>query len=347
MRILAHIEADAIALKWDELISTSYRVLGAAQSNTTGLFVNWVELSDTSDLRSGAKTSKACADETPPAEFGAQAARVAWRLFLDEAWFGEGPATELLRPLTLHVASKLRFADERCTQVSCNAELGLDEGEPSLAIFLSWTEEPFITGFVAAALTVPAEGSDGFERQQAADDVGRLVHQQHYTMEGGWTPTASAGRRSRCFARPRPSLGRRDAPRPRARDDARQEDQRREGGLARAAGAVPAARLAGAAGAAAAAAAAAAVANAAVARPLRLERHDATSLVATAKAGAAIEGSFPVEDTFPTAGACEMLCDRTTGCQGYSFRMGAPTGADPTGATSWASTSPGARTTRR
>ena len=36
MRNHAHIEADAIALKWDELISTSYRVLGAAQSNTTG-----------------------------------------------------------------------------------------------------------------------------------------------------------------------------------------------------------------------------------------------------------------------------------------------------------------------
>ena len=80
-------------------------MLGAAQSNTTGLFVNWVELRDTSDLRSGATTSKACAEETPPAEFGAQAARVAWRLFLDEAWFGEGPATELRRPPTLDGAA--------------------------------------------------------------------------------------------------------------------------------------------------------------------------------------------------------------------------------------------------
>ena len=179
-----HIEADAIAPQGRA--DLDFTACSAAQSNTTGLFVNWVEPSDT-DLRSGAKTSKACADETPPAEFGAQAARRV-APFLDEAWFGEGPATELLRPLTLHVASKLRFADERCTQVSCNAELGLDEGGLVTAIFPSWTEEPFITGPVAAALTVPAEGSDGFEYQQAAlTTLGRLVHQQHYTAwKEGW-----------------------------------------------------------------------------------------------------------------------------------------------------------------
>ena len=106
MRNHAHIEADAIALKWDELISTSYRVLGAAQSNTTGLFVNWVELSDTSDLRSGAisRHFRLHFHEAVPARY------------LDLIWHMTGQVTAVsmgdVFVLEAPCAIDLRFADE-------------------------------------------------------------------------------------------------------------------------------------------------------------------------------------------------------------------------------------------
>ena len=78
MRNHAHIEADAIAPGGRVDLDVVPRARrGAVQHD--GALRQLVELSDTSDLRSGATTSKACAEETLPIEFGAQAARVAWR----------------------------------------------------------------------------------------------------------------------------------------------------------------------------------------------------------------------------------------------------------------------------
>jgi hypothetical protein len=89
------------------VIATSYKVLQAAQCSATGLLPNWV-VPDPIEPASGAKISHECREKSPAPEFGVEAAKVAWRVFLDYAWFTEPQAAATLKPLTLHAADKVR-----------------------------------------------------------------------------------------------------------------------------------------------------------------------------------------------------------------------------------------------
>ena len=136
------------------MIATSYKVLQAAQCDSTGLLPNWV-VPDPIEPASGGKISHECREKSPAPEFGVEAAKVAWRahpnpnpdpdpdpnpnpnqvawrVFLDYAWFTEEKAAATLKPLTLHAADKLHHVDDRCSEVSCHPEINHDlDHDPS------------------------------------------------------------------------------------------------------------------------------------------------------------------------------------------------------------------------
>ena len=60
------------------MIATSYKVLQAAQCDSTGLLPNWV-VPDPIEPASGGKISHECREKSPAPEFGVEAAKVAWR----------------------------------------------------------------------------------------------------------------------------------------------------------------------------------------------------------------------------------------------------------------------------
>ena len=209
----ARIEAEAYSAQWRQLIRTGYKVLQAASSPATGLLVGWL-VPDPMHVADQASVHEDCRGErSPPAEFGDDTASIAWRLFLDYAWFsgaadwnGDHFAQQLLRPLSLHVASRARLADPKvCARVACNPALDLtpagsseeaafssDEGASNKpaskdagatgvvpVVRANWTEAPALTGPLAAALMVPATGDERSKAQQPAlTVVSRLVQQQ-------------------------------------------------------------------------------------------------------------------------------------------------------------------------
>ena len=59
------------------MIATSYKVLQAAQCDSTGLLPNWV-VPDPIEPASGGKISHECREKSPAPEFGVEAAKVAW-----------------------------------------------------------------------------------------------------------------------------------------------------------------------------------------------------------------------------------------------------------------------------
>lgn len=216
--VAAKIQAEAYSTQWRQLLRTGYNMLQAASSPSTGLFVDRL-IPDPMHVAGKAVVSEECrSDRSPPAEFGDDAASIAWRLFLDYAWFsgagdwnGDRLAQQLLRPLSLHVASRARLADPKnCVSVACNPALDLTpsstgtvdsagafssaDEEPASApsdagasgvvpsVRVNWTETPSMTGPLAASLMVPATGDDRSNVQQPALSLmGRLVQQQLYS----------------------------------------------------------------------------------------------------------------------------------------------------------------------
>ena len=80
------LSADAAA--WDALLAGSYEMLDDAQCEANGLLPNWWEPRGPQRQRGRAGCN---ASGTPADEFGAEAARIVWRVAVDALWWSPAP----------------------------------------------------------------------------------------------------------------------------------------------------------------------------------------------------------------------------------------------------------------
>ena len=177
--------ADAMAMAytpmWSQLVKTAYKVLFAAHCQSTGLFAGAFVPDSAHPAAKGKLAGRCRADASKRGdEFGEDSARIAWRLFLDYAWFtgasdwkGDRQPQQLLRPLTLGLVSRLKNIDvATCHQTSCDAqlELSLNASCPLVqSVQQGWTDTASMTAPLAAALMIPAQPSGpAAEKQRVA-----------------------------------------------------------------------------------------------------------------------------------------------------------------------------------
>jgi len=148
--------------KWNTVITTSYKVLLADQYDTTGLTTNWYVPNQNPAIVG----STGCSGSgTPADQYGAEAARGAWRVAIDWLWYGDEDTVRpaaYLTPLVQHVYSKYtggsNFGD-------------LSPGGLVKSVFSNWLNQDngFIYGPTFSALVFPVAGCTN---QQAALTAG-------------------------------------------------------------------------------------------------------------------------------------------------------------------------------
>ena len=90
-------EGENFESRWNKLISTTYKMFGATQCDSTGLIPNWAKIyEEGQSLRAEMGFS---GSGTPGAEYGSEASRAVWRVALDFLLFpneaGEAVAWQL------------------------------------------------------------------------------------------------------------------------------------------------------------------------------------------------------------------------------------------------------------
>jgi hypothetical protein len=143
-------EGAATAPRWEALIETTYLILGDAQCPATGLFPNWFIPAQSG--AAGAGTTGCSGSGTPPAEYGSEAARTAWRLAATYVLYGDPRAAAMSRRIAQHATQKLN-AYAACG--SACAASDLETGCLVTSIHSSWLWNGFMLGPTASTLAVP------------------------------------------------------------------------------------------------------------------------------------------------------------------------------------------------
>ncbi|KAL1510581.1 hypothetical protein AB1Y20_006882 [Prymnesium parvum] len=179
--------------KWAQLVRSSYRVLSAAHCRETGLVVNWFVPAASGLDGEGTAAALPCRGAAPAAEYGKEAARFSWGLFLDYVWFGAARGAEaeddpkrLLWPLVDHVVGRVRAMKAGCASVACDAALNLSSGCLVKSVYPRWTEEGLMLAPLAAALMVPVStyATSRTAQQSALSTLAALVQQLDYASVG-------------------------------------------------------------------------------------------------------------------------------------------------------------------
>lgn len=172
---------------WDALIETSYLIVGDAHCESTGLVTNWIVPAQSSLASAG--TAGCSGSGTPPAEFGSEASRYAWRMALAWLWYADGRAASLLRPLVDHASAALASYGDGCLSESTCAALRLTPACLVTSIHSNWLQNAFMLGPIACSFMVPPIADTLRATQQTALDnaaslLGATTISDYYS--GSW-----------------------------------------------------------------------------------------------------------------------------------------------------------------
>ena len=182
-------EGTALAPQWDSLIETSHSILSDAQCDATGLVPNWYRPIDEDTGCSGSST--------PPAEFGSEASRAAWRVALDSLWWGDAAAGAFNEKMADQVTTKLvMYGTDGCWSLNGCEAMQLDTGCLVTSIHADWIYNMFMLAPMATSLAVPLPGADATraaEQQLALDNAASLLDGQSITdyYSGSWVAIAT------------------------------------------------------------------------------------------------------------------------------------------------------------
>ena len=170
-------EGTALAPQWDSLIETSHSILSDAQCEATGLVPNWYRPMNEDTGCSGSST--------PPAEFGSEASRAAWRVALDSLWWGDAAAGAFNEKMADQVTTKLvMYGTDGCWSLNGCEAMQLDTGCLVTSIHADWIYNMFRLAPMATSLAVPLPGADATrvaEQQLALDNAASLLDGQSIT----------------------------------------------------------------------------------------------------------------------------------------------------------------------
>merc|ERR1712176_828563 len=166
---------------WNNLISTSYEAIEAAQCPDQGMVPNWstVDLVGNGIKHTGGTFS---GSGTPQWEYGAEAGRTTWRLAIDAALYPNEmntAAEPYLRPLlttlgdgfnpNLSFNEKYFAAD---TFSSCNLP---SVGKTITSFSGGWVWNAFVYAPTVSSLVVPIQGVSEAEQQDMIDKTGTVL----------------------------------------------------------------------------------------------------------------------------------------------------------------------------